>query len=70
MRHRDVYCAVLFLLYMIAMLVFMGLALYNGNYTKIGAVVDESNEQCGKGVNVDYPCKEFMGCRFDVYGSV
>lgn len=41
---------------MIAMVVIMGLALYNGNYSKLGAVVDESNVQCGKDSNAGFPC--------------
>lgn len=54
----DIYCAVIFILYLLAMIAVMGLSIYSGHYATIGTVVDSKGNECGGSLNQGFPCKK------------
>ena len=56
LRHMtDKCCLFIFLLYLIAMIITMGLALSNSNHADISKIYDSSGNDCGDGKAKDYP---------------
>ena len=56
LKCQDLTCGVIFLCFMFTNLIMSGVSIYNGNFLKIGLLVDSSNVACNNGSNRGYPC--------------